>query len=63
VEVNLQACRVAKQEALSAEEYMEYMMERIDGVYKSWLDALKEVKKKKLMVAKAYNKRVVIRSF
>jgi hypothetical protein len=63
VEVNLQACRVAKQEALLAEEYMEYMMERIDGVYKSWLDALKEVKKKKLMVAKAYNKRVVIRSF
>jgi hypothetical protein len=26
VEVNLQACRVAKQEALSAEEYTEYMM-------------------------------------
>jgi hypothetical protein len=63
VEVNLQACRVAKQEALSAEEYTKYMMEHIDGVYESQLNALKEVQKEKLRVAKAYNKRVVIRSF
>jgi hypothetical protein len=63
VEVNLQACQVAKQEVLSAEEYTEYMMECIDGVYESRLNALKEVQKEKLMVAKAYNKRVVIRSF
>jgi transposase InsO family protein len=63
VEVNLQACRVAKQEVLSAEEYTEYMMERIYGVYESRLNALKEVQKEKLRVAKAYNKWVVIRSF
>jgi hypothetical protein len=54
---------VAKQEALSAEEYTKYMMERIYGVYESWLNALKEVQKENLRVAKAYNKRVVIRSF
>jgi hypothetical protein len=63
VEVNLQACQVAKQEVLSAEEYTEYMMERIYGVYESRLNALKEVQKEKLRVAKAYNKWVVIRSF
>jgi hypothetical protein len=35
VEVNLQACRVARQETLSAEEYTEYMMEHIDEVHES----------------------------
>jgi hypothetical protein len=48
VEVNLQSCRVGKQETLSAEDYVEAMM---------------EIEKDKLKVAKAYNKRVKTRSF
>jgi hypothetical protein len=38
---------VAKQEVLSAKEYTEYMMERIDGVYESQLNTLEEVQKEK----------------
>jgi hypothetical protein len=48
VEINLQSCRVGKQETLSAEDYVEAMM---------------EIEKDKLKVAKAYNKRVKTRSF
>jgi hypothetical protein len=35
IDINLQTCRVAKQEALSAEEYTKAMMDRIDSVPES----------------------------
>jgi hypothetical protein len=63
VEVNLQVHRVAGQEALSAIEYMELMMDQIDEVPASQLKALKEIKKEKMRVTKAYNKKVMERSF
>jgi hypothetical protein len=35
VEINLQSCRVAKQETLSAEDYIEAMMDKMDNVPES----------------------------
>jgi hypothetical protein len=35
VEINLQSCRVAKQETLSAEDYVEAMMNKVDNVLES----------------------------
>jgi hypothetical protein len=61
VVINLQTCRVAKQEILSAMEYRELMMNKINEIPKS--RALTEIEKEKIRVAKAYNKRVRIRSF
>jgi hypothetical protein len=63
IEVNLQACRVACQDGLSAVVYGELMMDRIDGSSESRLTALKEIQKEKLRVARAYNKRVREKSF
>jgi hypothetical protein len=63
VEINLQACRVDKQEALSTEEYTEYMIERVDKVCESRLNALREIQKEKIRAAKAYNKLFVAKSF
>jgi hypothetical protein len=44
VEVNLQACRSAKQNALSAEEYTRLMLDRIDNVAEGRLRAWREIK-------------------
>jgi hypothetical protein len=48
---------------LSAEEYMEYMMECVDELHESRLNALKEIQKEKIRAAKVYNKQVVAKSF
>jgi hypothetical protein len=53
VEINLQSCRVAKQETLSAEDYIEAMMDKMDNVPESWLMVLEEIEKDKLRVTKA----------
>jgi hypothetical protein len=53
VEVNLQSCRVAKQETLSAEDYIEAMMDKMDNVPESRLKVLEEIEKEKLRVANA----------
>jgi hypothetical protein len=63
VEVNLQGCRVEGQDALSAREYHELMMDRIDDVMNGWLIALREIEKEKLRIAWAYNKKVKEKSF
>jgi hypothetical protein len=63
VEVNLQGCRVAWQDDLSGEEYGELMMDRLDEVTEGRLEALKEIEKEKLQVARAYNRRVKEKSF
>jgi hypothetical protein len=41
VKINVQACRVARQEMLLTEEYVERMMDAIDGVPESRLEALR----------------------
>jgi transposase InsO family protein len=58
VEVKLQMCQVANQGALSAEEYSEAMMDKLDDVSESLFKALHEIEKIKMRVAKAYNRRV-----
>jgi hypothetical protein len=54
VEINLQTCRIAKQDALSAKDYIGSMMDRIDELPEGWFRALKKIEKDKLRVAKAY---------
>jgi hypothetical protein len=63
VEVNLQANRVMLHETLPATEYRSLMMDEIDDLPEGRLKALHEIKKEKLKVAKAYNKRVKEKSF
>jgi hypothetical protein len=63
VEVNLQACRVSKEDDLLAEEYGTLMMDKLDEVPESRLRALREIEKEKVQVARAYNKKVRGKSF
>jgi hypothetical protein len=63
VEIGLQSLRVTKHGSLSAKEYHEFMMDRIDDVPESWFKALKLIEKEKIKIAKAYNKRVMEKSF
>jgi hypothetical protein len=50
--------RVTGQSSLSAKEYHELMMDKIDDVPESRFKALEEIEKK-IKIAKAYNKCVV----
>ena len=54
VEVNLDTYRLAKQNELSAIDYHDLMMDNIDEVSDKKLQALKEIEKDKLWVARAY---------
>ena len=63
VEVNLDAYRLAKQNDLSAVDYHDLIMDNIDEVSDKWLQALKEIEKNKLRVARACNKKVKAKSF
>jgi transposase InsO family protein len=63
VEVSLQNLRVTRQAHLSAKEYNELMMDKIDDAPKSQFKALEEIEKKKVKIAKAYNKRVMEKLF
>jgi hypothetical protein len=63
VEVSLQNLRITKQDYLSANEYTELMMDKVDEAPESRLKALEEIEKEKVKIAKAYNKRVVEKSF
>jgi hypothetical protein len=63
VEVSLQNMRVTRQDYLSAKEYTELMMDKVDEAPESRLKALEEIEKEKVKIAKAYNKRVVKKSF
>jgi hypothetical protein len=55
VEVNLAAYRLAKQNELSAVDYHDLMMDNIDEITNKRLQALKEIEKDKIRVARAYN--------
>ena len=63
VEVNLDDYRLDKQNDLSAVDYHNLMMDNIDEVSDKRLQALKEIEKDKLRVARAYNKKVKAKSF
>jgi hypothetical protein len=63
VEVSLQNLRITGQDYLSAKEYTELMMDKIDKAPESRLKVLEEIEKEKVKIAKAYNKRVVGISF
>ena len=61
--MNLDVYRLAKQNDLSAVDYHNLMMDNIDEVSDKRLEALKEIEKDKLRVARAYNKKVRAKSF
>jgi hypothetical protein len=63
VEVSLQNLRITEQDYLSAKEYTELMMDKVDEAPKSRLKSLEEIEKEKVKIAKTYNKRVVEKSF
>jgi hypothetical protein len=63
VEIGLQSLRVTGQGSLSAKEYHELMMDKIDDVPESRFKALEEIENEKIMIAKAYNKHVMKKSF
>jgi hypothetical protein len=58
MEVNLDALRIARQNELSAVDYHNLMVDRLDEVSDERVKALGEIKRDKLGVARAYNKRV-----
>jgi hypothetical protein len=59
VEVSLQNLRITEQDYLSAKEYTELMMDKVDEAPESRLKSLEEIEKEKVKIAKTYNKRVV----
>ena len=63
IEVNLDAYRLAKQIDISVVDYYNLMMDNIDEVTDKHLKALKEIEKDKLLVARAYNKKVRAKYF
>jgi hypothetical protein len=61
--VNLVAYRLAKQNELPTVDYHDLMMDNINEVINKRLQALKEIEKDKIRVARAYNKKVKLKSF
>jgi hypothetical protein len=58
VEVNLDALQIARQNELSAVDYYNLMLDRLDEVLDERVKALGEIERDKLRVARAYNKRI-----
>jgi hypothetical protein len=63
VEVSLQNLRITGQDYLSAKEYTELMMDKVDEAPESRLKALEKIEKEKVKIAKTYNKHVMEKSF
>jgi ribonuclease HI/transposase InsO family protein len=63
VEINLNALRIARQNNLSAVDYSNLMLDRLDEVTDERMRALAEIERDKMRVAKAYNKKVKAKSF
>ena len=63
VEISLNAVRFAKQNDLTVGDYYNLMIDNIDEVTDKRVTALREIEKDKIMVAKAYNKKVKAKSF
>jgi hypothetical protein len=63
VEISLNVVRFAMQNDLTMDDYYDSMMDNIDKVTDKRVTALGEIEKDKIMVAKAYNKKVNAKSF
>jgi hypothetical protein len=63
VEISLNVVRFAKQNDLTVGDYYNSIMDNIDEVTDKRVTALGETEKDKIMVAKAYNKKVKAKSF
>jgi hypothetical protein len=63
VEISLNVVRFAKQNDLNVGDYYNSMMDNIDEVTDKRVIALGEIEKDKIMIAKAYNKKVKAKSF
>jgi adenosyl cobinamide kinase/adenosyl cobinamide phosphate guanylyltransferase len=63
VDISLNAVRFAKQNDLTIGDYYNLMMDNIDKVIDKRVTALGETEKDKIMVAKAYNKKVKAKLF
>jgi hypothetical protein len=62
VEVSLNVVRFTRQNDITVGDYYNSMMDNIDEVTDKRMIALGEIEKDKIMVAKAYNKRVKAKS-
>jgi hypothetical protein len=63
VEISLNAVRFAKQNDLTVGDYYNLMIDNIDEVTDKRVTALRKIEKDKIMVAKAYDKKVKAKSF
>jgi hypothetical protein len=63
MEIGLHYLRVTGQGSLSAKEYHELMMDKIDDVHESQSKVLEEIENEKIKIAKAFNKCVVEKLF
>jgi hypothetical protein len=63
IEVNLGAYRLAEKNNLDVDTYYALMMDNIDEVTNKHMEALEEIEKDKRRVARAYNKKVKVKSF
>jgi hypothetical protein len=63
VEVNMQVCRVVRQNDLPAKDYTYLMMDKLDKAPEGRFKAMMEIEKEKLQTAKAYNRKVREKSF
>jgi pyridoxine 5'-phosphate synthase PdxJ len=58
VEISLNAIKFAKQNDLTVGDYHDLMMDNVDEMTNKRMLALREIEKGKIIVAKAYNKKV-----
>jgi hypothetical protein len=63
MEVNLDALQIARQNELSAIDYHNLMLDRLDEVSDERVKVSGEIERDKLRVARAYNKEVKEKSF
>jgi hypothetical protein len=63
VEISLNAIRFAKKNDLTVGDYYNSMIDNVDEVTNKRVTTLGEIEKDKIMVAKAYNKKVNAKSF
>jgi hypothetical protein len=57
IEVNMQACRVLKQNDLSSKDYTYLMMDKLDEAPECRFEAMMEIEMEKLQTMKAYNRK------
>ena len=62
MEISLNTIRFARQNDLTVGDYHDLMMDNIDEMTNKRMLALREIEKDKIIVAKAYNKKVKART-